>query len=84
MRHAAGQWPQYAARTAALLKPGGLLVGFFFFSDEPKGPPFGISAIRVGGPAGAWFSRERDRQLDPWRRFRTTRDHFALEKHGNP
>jgi SAM-dependent methyltransferase len=33
---------QVAARWAQLLPPGGLLAGFFFFDDSPKGPPFGI------------------------------------------
>ncbi|MET0983329.1 MAG: methyltransferase domain-containing protein [Telluria sp.] len=38
-----GLWPQLAARWAALLAPGGLLAGFFFFGESPKGPPFGIA-----------------------------------------
>jgi len=33
---------RYAARTAELLPPGGLLAGFFFLGDTPSGPPFGI------------------------------------------
>ena len=33
---------QVAQRWAQLLPPGGLLAGFFFFDDAPKGPPFGI------------------------------------------
>jgi hypothetical protein len=32
----------YAERMAALLAPGALLAGFFFFGATPKGPPFGI------------------------------------------
>jgi hypothetical protein len=36
-------WPQVAERWAALLAPGGLLAGYFFFDDAPKGPPFGIA-----------------------------------------
>jgi hypothetical protein len=28
---------------AELLEPGGLLAGFFFFDETPKGPPFGIA-----------------------------------------
>ena len=36
-------WPQVAARWAALLPPDGLLAGFFFFGESPKGPPFGIA-----------------------------------------
>ena len=40
-------WPRLAARYAALLPPGGLLAGFFFFDDVDKGPPFGISAEQL-------------------------------------
>ncbi|SHH62038.1 methyltransferase [Massilia sp. CF038] len=36
-------WPKVAARWAELLPPGGLLAGYFFFDDTPKGPPFGTS-----------------------------------------
>ena len=36
------RWPEVAARWADLLAPGGLLAGYFFFDDAPKGPPFGI------------------------------------------
>lgn len=36
-------WPRVAARWAELLPPGGLLAGFFFFGESPKGPPFGIA-----------------------------------------
>lgn len=32
----------YVARMAELLPTGGLLAGFFFFGDSPKGPPFPI------------------------------------------
>lgn len=35
-------WPAWGERMAALLPAGGRLAGFFFFRDEPKGPPFGI------------------------------------------
>lgn len=36
-------WPDYAARAARLIRPGGTLSGFFFFDANPKGPPFGTS-----------------------------------------
>lgn len=36
-------WPQYPPRTAQLLRPGGELVGFFFFKETENGPPFGTS-----------------------------------------
>ena len=35
-------WSDWGRRVAELLPEGGLLAGFFFFNDEPKGPPFGI------------------------------------------
>ena len=40
-------WPQWAARVAELLRPGGELVGFFYFDDNERGPPFGISRERL-------------------------------------
>jgi SAM-dependent methyltransferase len=36
-----------AARWAQLLAPGGLLAGYFFFDDVPKGPPFGIARAQL-------------------------------------
>jgi SAM-dependent methyltransferase len=36
-----------AARWARLLAPGGLLAGYFFFDDAPKGPPFGIARAEL-------------------------------------
>lgn len=39
--------PQVASRWAALLPQGGLLAGYFYFDDSPKGPPFGISRAQL-------------------------------------
>jgi len=36
-------WPQWAARMGELVKPGGVLAGFFFIDDNEKGPPFGVA-----------------------------------------
>jgi len=44
-------WPDYAARMAQLLRPGGRLAGIFFFGTDPDGPPFPLSAA----PARALF-----------------------------
>jgi SAM-dependent methyltransferase len=33
----------WANQVAKLLAPSGRLVGFFYFDDNPKGPPFGIT-----------------------------------------
>jgi SAM-dependent methyltransferase len=38
------QWPLLAARLAALLAPGALLFGFYFFGAKEDGPPFGCEA----------------------------------------
>lgn len=35
-------WADWGRRVAELLPQGGLLAGFFFICDQPKGPPFGI------------------------------------------
>lgn len=37
-------WPQYAEKMAELIKPGGMLAGYFFLRPTFKGPPFGIAA----------------------------------------
>ena len=36
-------WQRYAECCAHLLRAGGQLVGFFYFDDSPRGPPFGTS-----------------------------------------
>ena len=36
-------WESWAARVAQLISPDGFLVGFFYFGDTEKGPPFGIA-----------------------------------------
>jgi SAM-dependent methyltransferase len=41
------KWSDYPRRCAQLLKPGGVLAGFFFFADTPKGPPFGTSPAEL-------------------------------------
>ena len=40
-------WPRIAARWAELLPSGGLLAGFFFFGEAPKGPPFGVERVAL-------------------------------------
>ena len=38
------RWPTIVERTASLLKPGGLLLGYYFFGDKDDGPPFGLAS----------------------------------------
>lgn len=42
-----GTWPQWAARVAELLRPGGELAGFFYLDDNDRGPPFGTSQAQL-------------------------------------
>jgi SAM-dependent methyltransferase len=53
-------WPQWAERVAALVRPGGLLAGFFFFDDNERGPPFGISARQLHALLDAAFELTED------------------------
>ncbi|HEU4777355.1 MAG TPA: methyltransferase [Telluria sp.] len=48
-------WPQVAARWAALLRPGALLAGFFFFDDAVKGPPFGTAPDQLDALLTPYF-----------------------------
>jgi SAM-dependent methyltransferase len=50
-------WPQVAQRWAELLAPGGLLAGFFYFNDDPKGPPFGIAPSELDALLTTDFER---------------------------
>ncbi|MGJ7916009.1 methyltransferase domain-containing protein [Massilia sp. LXY-6] len=41
------RWPEVARRWEQLLRSGGLLAGYFYFDNAPKGPPFGIARERL-------------------------------------
>lgn len=56
-------WAGYGARMHALIAPGGCIAGFFFLSDEPKGPPFGTSATELATLLSPWFVLEEDRPV---------------------
>lgn len=53
-------WDSYATRCAELLKPNGVIAGFFFFAQTPKGPPFGTSAAELKALLGRDFSKTQD------------------------
>jgi hypothetical protein len=53
-------WRDYAARSAELLAPGGIIAGFYFFDDNPKGPPFGTSTEELDRLLGPLFERVQD------------------------
>jgi SAM-dependent methyltransferase len=54
-------WPAYAVRMAQLLSTGMLLAGFFFYSDAPRGPPFGTSATELHELLDCVFELTEDR-----------------------
>lgn len=57
------RWPAYAARMAALLRPGGALAGFFFFGEGERGPPFPLHAGELEALLGAAFELGEDREV---------------------
>ena len=57
-------WPQVAARWAQLLAPGAMLAGYFFFDDQPKGPPFGIAREQLLSLLAPHFDCLADESVD--------------------
>jgi len=58
--------PAYAAAMAAILPPGGHLVGLFFLrpwdpGEEAKGPPFEASREEIGALFAPWFELHWER-----------------------
>ncbi len=53
-------WSAYPERCAQLLKPGGVIAGFFYFADAPNGPPFGISQTELNALLGQRFRQAED------------------------
>lgn len=54
-------WPRYGERMADLLRPGKRLAGFFYYGDNPRGPPFGTSPAELHGLLDAAFELIEDR-----------------------
>ena len=53
-------WADWGQRVAELLPPNGLLAGYFFICDQPKGPPFGILPDQLDELLAANFERIED------------------------
>ena len=61
-------WPRWAARIAEVIRPGGRLAGFFFWSDDERGPPFGLKRGELEASALERLRPDRGRsgrRLDP-------------------
>ena len=56
-------WPQFAPRTAHLLRPGGELAGFFFFQTTARGPPFGTSPDALHALLDSGFELVEDKAV---------------------
>jgi hypothetical protein len=56
-------WPQYAPRTAQLLRPGGELAGFFFFKATENGPPFGTTPEALHALFDPYFELVEDKAV---------------------
>jgi SAM-dependent methyltransferase len=54
------RWPAVAQRWTQLLAPGGLLAGYFYFDDAPKGPPFGIARDQLDALLAPGFDCMQD------------------------
>ena len=52
---------QWATRVAQLLPAGGRLMGFFFFDDSEKGPPFGIDPAALSALLAPHFDLIEER-----------------------
>ena len=52
------QWKNYAIRVAELLRPGGILAGFFFYGAEPEPPPFPLTEEKAAEIFGSRFALE--------------------------
>jgi hypothetical protein len=53
-------WPRVVRRWADLLPEGSLLLGYFFFDSNPKGPPFGADREQLAQLMSAHFELEQD------------------------
>jgi len=57
-------WADWGRRIAELLPSGGLLAGYFFLCDQPKGPPFGILPEQLDALLNLNFARIEDAAVD--------------------
>jgi len=56
-------WPDYAERTATLLRPGGVLAGIFFYGDDPEPPPHPLTPATAERLLGHHFRLIEDRPI---------------------
>lgn len=57
------RWPEYAMRVAGHLRPGGRLVGLFFYGDDPEPPPYPLTDASAQALFGSTFMCHRRRSI---------------------
>src|SRR6185295_19919410 len=58
-------WSAWGARVAELVRPGGLLAGFFLFDEGDRGPPFPLhSPAELAALLEPAFARVEDEAVD--------------------
>jgi SAM-dependent methyltransferase len=57
-------WPRWSARIGELVRPGGRLIGFFFWRDDDRGPPFGLGPGELEPLLAPAFDRIEDAPVD--------------------
>ena len=57
-------WPRVVQRWAQLLPENGLLLGYFFFDSNPKGPPFGADREQLSWLMSTYFDLEQDAPVE--------------------
>jgi SAM-dependent methyltransferase len=57
-------WLDYATRVEQLLRPGARIAGFYFFSDELRGPPFGLAAGQLSSLLKPAFACTADEAVE--------------------
>lgn len=54
------RWPEYRARMASLIVPGGRLAGLFLYGEEPEPPPFPMTPETAESLLGGDFRCVKD------------------------
>jgi len=57
-------WKNYAARVAQLLRPNGVLAGFFFYGDDSDPPPYPLTKRKADEIFGTHFKLQTNQEVD--------------------
>jgi SAM-dependent methyltransferase len=78
------EWSRYAPRVAELLRPGGRLIGFFYFDEGERGPPFGLRAGEPETLLGEHFVRIADAEVNDSIPIFTAKERWQVWKKRGP